>query len=154
MRKFLRYALIILGLILVILQFFQPDKNQEDPNPVEDMVMAAGVPDELAILIKESCYDCHSNHTRYPWYSKISPVSWFLSGHISDGKEALNFSHWTRLDKVDQIGLLADICDEVESGSMPLKSYTIIHRGAKLSEPEANDICVWTEQQGLRLLRD
>ena len=148
---------IILGMLvagLVVAQFFQPDRNLGEIDRGVDLVNSTIVPEEVALLLKSSCYDCHSNHTKYPWYSKISPVSWFLEDHIREGKEALNFSQWASLEKNEKIGKLADICDEIDSGSMPLKSYLLIHGDAKLTLAELESLCVWTEEEGLRLLRE
>ena len=154
MRKIFRIVLAVLIAGIVILQFFQPDRNPGGYDPVKDSVIITGVSEEIATILTTSCYDCHSNHTQYPWYGHVSPVSWFLEDHIRDGKDAFNFNQWGSLDKAKKIGVLTDICDEIESGSMPLKSYLLIHRDAKLSEADRKTLCDWTESEALKLLRE
>lgn len=144
-------ALIIAG--LVIIQFFQPDRNSGEAFSGQDLVVHTGAPEQVAFLLTTSCYDCHSNHTNYPWYSRFSPFSWYLGNHIRKGKEALNFSEWGTLDKPDKIGVLSDICDEIESGKMPLKSYLLLHREAKLYEADVEMLCSWTELEALKILK-
>jgi len=48
-------------------------------------------PDEVMTVLKHACFDCHSNHTTFPWYSSISPVSWFTKHHVEEGREHMNF---------------------------------------------------------------
>jgi hypothetical protein len=154
MKKSIQIALVIVCAGLVIIQFFQPDRNLGEVPTADDLILQTGAPDKIAAILATSCYDCHSNHTNYPWYSRISPVSWFLDDHIRSGKNALNFSHWGRLDKKEKIGVLANICDEIESEDMPLRSYLLIHRNAKLSEKDVDNLCLWTDSEALTLLRE
>ena len=139
---------------LVIIQFFQPEKNMRPVDPAEDLLMVAEVPEHLAELIKNSCYDCHSNQTVYPWYNRISPVSWYLYKHIKKGKEDLNFSDYGLLDKADKIGAFADFCDVLDAGSMPLQSYMLIHKNARLTQEERETLCIWSEEEALKVMRE
>ncbi len=92
MVKRFRFAGLLLIAVLIILQFFQPEKNS-GPSTSDDLIQVLAVPESIANVLRSSCYDCHSNQTNYPWYNRISPVSWYLSKHISMGKEELNFSN-------------------------------------------------------------
>lgn len=145
-----------LGLVLVfvILQFFPPEKNNAPSDPKLDMLSLLDAMEPVSELIRNACYDCHSNQTVYPWYSKISPFSWYLDKHIQKGKQDLNFSVYGQLDKADKIGVLADFCDEVDAGTMPLQSYTLLHKAARLTEEERELLCNWTEEQALKLMRE
>ncbi len=131
-----RFKLAGLGLIvvLILLQFFQPDRNSAPPDPELDMLTLLAPPEHIADNIRKACYDCHSNQTAYPWYSRISPVSWYLNKHILKGKEELNFSDYGQLDKAEKIGALADFFDALDAGTMPLQSYLLIHKEARLSQ--------------------
>lgn len=84
---------IILGLavILIVMQFFQPARNQSDKVPVTHIERLYAVPQNVKAILVQSCYDCHSNNTRYPWYSRIQPGAWYMAEHIKKGKEELNF---------------------------------------------------------------
>ena len=148
----------IIGIILiggfVFIQFFQPERYKGAVDTAHDLQSVVAVPDSLSIILKNSCYDCHSDHTNYPWYSYIAPVSWYLEKHIDAGKVKMNLSSFGELDKRMKIGVLTDICDVIESGAMPLKSYLLIHRNARIKEAEAEAICHWSEFEALRLMRD
>jgi len=155
MRKPVIIAGLILLCVFVILQFFQPDRNPGiQLNEENDLVIITGMPDSLAVIFTNSCYDCHSGRTNYPWYSYISPISWYLSSHIEKGKEQLDFNNFGSLEKSQRIGALADICEEIESDLMPLKSYLLIHRSARIGEDEKEAICIWSEAEALKIMRE
>ena len=151
-----RLKIIGLGVIvgLIVIQLFQPEKNLDGTFQNDDVMVASLIPDSVAILLRNACYDCHSNHTEYLWYSKISPVSWYLDKHIRDGKADLNLSEFGSLEKTEKIGALSDIFDEVEAGNMPLQSYTLIHRKARLTPEEIDAICNWTERESLSIMKE
>jgi hypothetical protein len=153
MNKWWKIGGLIIAGMLIILQFFQPERNTGPGNEQQDMLHVLQVPDTLANLIRVSCYDCHSNDTRYPWYSRVSPVSWYLDNHIRKGKEALNFSEFGGLEKTGKVAVLSEVCEEVESGSMPLKSYRIMHWGSGLGMEEMEALCDWSESAARSLLR-
>ena len=154
MKRGIKWAGLGLAEGLVLIQFFQPEKNMIPVDPAQDLLMVAEVPKHLAELIKNSCYDCHSNQTVYPWYSRISPVSWYLRKHITKGKEDLNASEYGSLDKADKIELLVDLCEVVEAGTMPLISFTLIHKEAKLSQEDIEALCIWSEEEALKVMRE
>ncbi len=154
MRRAVKLAGIGLAAGLVVLQFFKPEKNMEPVDPAEDLLMLTSPPAHVAGLIKTACYDCHSNQTIYPWYSRISSVSWFMQKHIREGKEELNASDYGSMDKADKIGFLVDFCDVVDAGTMPLVSYSLIHMGARLSQEDKEAICNWSEEEALKVMRE
>jgi hypothetical protein len=111
-------------------------------------------PEDITQLVRKACYDCHSNQTDYPWYGRIVPFSWYLNTHISRGKEDLNLSVYGQLGKTEKIGLWADICDVLDAGTMPLKSYILIHKEARLTQEEREMLCQWTEEEAMKLMRE
>ncbi|PZD79389.1 heme-binding domain-containing protein [Mesonia sp. K7] len=121
---------------LVAIQFFPVDYNQSETIPQTDFMLVNNVPVTVEKSLQVSCYDCHSNNTQYPWYNKVQPVAWFLEGHIKKGKEELNFSEWDSLTIRRKTSKLRSIIKQIEGNKMPLDSYTLIHRDAKLSESE------------------
>ena len=140
--------------ILIVLQFFQPDRDHKPVDPELDMLSVASPPDQIADLIRNACYDCHSNQTDYPWYDKVSPVSWYLHQHIKKGRGELNFSEYGSLEQANKIRLLDEFYEVLEDGEMPLRSYTLIHREARLSTEEIDELCSWSEQEALKVMRE
>jgi hypothetical protein len=102
-----------------------------------------GVPDCVNQILKRSCYDCHSDHTRYPWYAAIQPAGWILARHIRRGKAELNFSEFDRYSRRRQISKLKGIAKQIEDKEMPLKSYLLLNKEAKLSVEEKNLLINW-----------
>lgn len=153
MKKSVKFVGLLLIAVLIILQFFQPEKNLSSDSEENDLLLVASVPDSLASVLLNACYDCHSNHTEYPLYSRISPVSWYLDKHIRKGKEDLNLSEYGLLEKADKIGALSDIYDALDGGTMPLQSYMLIHRDARISQEEIDALIDWADQESLSLIR-
>lgn len=154
MKRILKWTSLVLLAGLIVIQFFPPEKNMAALDPTEDFLMIASPSDDLRDLIKNSCYDCHSNQTAYPWYSRVAPVSWYLDKHIQKGKEDLNLSEYGSMDKADKIKVLNDFYEVVEAGTMPLISYSLIHQAARLSEEEKEAIMSWSEQEAMKVMRE
>ena len=150
-RIVLSFLVILFGLI-ILAQFFQPEKNNGERDILTDLFQNASINDTLKTLLTNSCYDCHSNRTIYPLYSKISPISWYLYDHIKVGKESLNFSKWGSYPANEKISQLVDIGEILSDGEMPLKSYLLIHKNAILSKEEIQWIVNWTEEEGMRIM--
>ncbi|MEZ7496993.1 heme-binding domain-containing protein [Leeuwenhoekiella aequorea] len=131
---------------LVLIQFIPVDYNQNDTVPQTDFMLVHKVPEAIQKKIQVSCYDCHSNNTQYPWYNRVQPVAWFLEDHIKEGKAELNFNEWDSLSSRRKASKLRSIIKQIESGEMPLDSYTLIHRDAKFSKEETEEIINWVTQ--------
>jgi len=151
MRK-RRIYLVSVVAALILIQFIRPGKNLGEPDPETDFIRVSQVPDTLASVFLNSCYDCHSNNTFYPWYSNLAPFSWYLNRHIEEGKAHLNFSSWGIMDKAQKITELDQICEEITNETMPLNSYLWIHHSSKLSEHDIQAICEWAESESLKIL--
>ncbi|WP_321288204.1 heme-binding domain-containing protein [uncultured Sunxiuqinia sp.] len=151
MPKILKVILVIIIAALIVIQFIQPEKN-EDGIETNHLLKQEQVPTEISAILTNACLDCHSNQTTYLWYHRVAPVSFFISNHIHEGKGELNLSDWGTMDILDKIGTMEDIAEEVEEGEMPLKSYTLIHPKARLSEQERKTLIDWTESMSERLL--
>lgn len=130
------------GLALFLaLQLIRPAHNMGRPVPGTDLAERYAVSPRVAGILKTSCYDCHSSHTHYPWYADIQPVGWLLANHIREGKAELNFSEFGTYSERRQLSKLKAIKNSVAKGSMPLRSYTLLHREAVLS-PESKALLV------------
>lgn len=151
MKKFFRITFIVLLAVLVVIQFFRPEKNQGEITGMH-LFEQDQVPDDIKILLKNACLDCHSNQTTYLWYHHISPVSWLINNHITEGKSELNLSEWGNMEPLDQIGALEKMSREIKSGEMPLKSYVLIHSKAKLSDEQKEQFYSWAENLSEELL--
>lgn len=124
-----------LALIAFIgIQFFPTDHNKSYTTPKTDFMLINNVPAEIKNQLSVSCYDCHSNNTAYPWYNRIQPAAWYLEHHVNEGKAELNFNEWETLSRRRKSSKLRSIIKQIESGEMPMDSYTLIHRDAILSE--------------------
>lgn len=132
----MKKILIILLVAFIFIQFFQIDKTNPASNEGMDFLKIKNTPEPIATLIRNSCYDCHSNETKYPFYSNIQPAAWLMKSHIGEGRIALNFSTFSTYDSKQQIKKLGEAAEYVKKNKMPLESYLIGHPDAKLTEQE------------------
>lgn len=135
MRKYFVFAIPALFLGM---QLYRPERT----NPPVQARLAA--PPEVQALLDGACADCHSNRTVWPWYSHVAPVSWFVAGHVREGREHLNVDAWPGRGKPAR--LLEEMCEEVEKGAMPLAAYLRLHPEARLSDADKRLLCGWTEK--------
>ncbi|MGB5436599.1 MAG: heme-binding domain-containing protein [Maribacter sp.] len=144
----LKKILIGLGIVLIIIQFIHPEKNESN-DLMYDISTKYEVPGDVNHLLQVSCNDCHSNKTEYPWYANVQPVAWWLNDHVVDGKKHLNFSEFTKLPLFVQNHKLEETVEMVEEMEMPLPSYTYfgLHAEAKLTEAQRKMIVDWAKDQ-------
>jgi hypothetical protein len=126
----------LLGLLVAIQ--FVPVRRTNPP-----VVMEPVAPEDVITVLKRSCYDCHSNETRWPWYAWVAPVSWQVVRDVRLARGDLNFSEWPALDVEGEREALKDIYEEVEEGEMPLWSYKLIHPDARLSDRDRRILLEW-----------
>jgi hypothetical protein len=148
----IKKILLVLLLALVIIQFIHPKRNKSagaQPNYIGNTFH---IPDDVKSILAKACNDCHSNNTRYPWYSKLQPVDWWMANHIREAKEKLNFDEYTNARLRSQYHRMEEVAEQVKEKGMPLKSYLWIHKDAKLTEEERSKLISWTEsvQDSLR----
>ncbi|MFL5787116.1 MAG: heme-binding domain-containing protein, partial [Flavisolibacter sp.] len=135
--------IIIILIILIVIQFIQPPHNNGSAEAATDITHEVQIPDSVMKILKVSCYDCHSNHTVYPWYSKITPVNWWLNSHVNDGKRSLNFTTFTTYTFKKKAHRMNDVAETIEKHEMPLNSYLWIHKDAMLSKQEEKTLIDW-----------
>jgi hypothetical protein len=141
---FKKIGLVLLAL-LFLLQFVQPARNEGQSSGPNDVTQAMNVPVSVQQTLEKSCYDCHSNHTEYPWYSNIQPLGFWLKDHVDEGKEELNFSEFNSYTPKRKAKKMKEIVKEIEEGEMPLSSYTLIHGDAKLTEAQKAELIAWAK---------
>jgi hypothetical protein len=118
--------------------------EQSNPPVTADLQAPPRVKD----VLRRACYDCHSNETRWPWYSRVAPVSWLLHRDVTEGRNALNFSEWGTLSPSEQVETKHDIVDSVRAGEMPLWYYLPLHPAARLSADDEGVIEAWVGRPG------
>ena len=138
--------LLAIGLVVIGIQFIQPARNKNEGVPETDITKVVSVPHDVGSLMKNACYDCHSNNTAYPWYTNVQPIGWLMSNHITKGKEALNFSEFGLYSSRRQLSKLNGISNSIKDNIMPLSSYKWMHDNARLTESEKLLLIKWVEQ--------
>ena len=136
-------VLLILLAVFALMQFFQPNRNSGETALASDITKVYTVPDNVQAILKKACYDCHSNSTRYPWYTYVQPFGWMMNSHINEGKAELNFNEFASYSARRKRSKIKAIAGSIKDGSMPLASYTLIHRNAKLNNTEKDLILNW-----------
>lgn len=129
--------------IIVIMQFFRIDTVNPEVVIANDFISITKPDAKTKKLLKETCYDCHSNETRYPWYANVAPFSWWIKDHIDDAKRHLNFSEWANYSEDEQLHKLHESYEEVEHGRMPLEDYIKMHDVADLSDEDREHLEGW-----------
>jgi hypothetical protein len=128
----------------MLFQFVQPAHNASDNILPTDFSRVLQVPVNVQQILIRACYDCHSNNTKYPWYSSIQPVAWMMSNHIREGKKMLNFSEFGGYSSRRQISKLKAIASQVKDGYMPIGVYKMMHSDARLNDDEKKMLEDWT----------
>ena len=146
MIKILKIIAITALVALIGIQFIPTNRNQSEVVPITDFIYTYNPPKEVAGILRTSCYDCHSNNTAYPWYNKIQPAAMYLEDHIEHGKEELNFHEFGDYSDRRKKSKLKSIIRQVEQNEMPLESYTLIHRDAKISDFEKKLMLTWVDK--------
>ena len=139
MGRVLKWSGVILAVVFVIIQFIPVDRSNP---PVEAEVPASP---EVRQVLRRACYDCHSNETVWPWYSRVAPVSWLVARDVHEGREHLNFSTWNRISTQDQVEALHESWEEVAEGEMPLWLYLPPHPEARLTDRDRASLRSWAE---------
>jgi hypothetical protein len=136
-------ALAIVGLQLLP----SPPRVNPPVNPSHTLEANTTVPHHVSYLLRQACMDCHSNETRWPWYSHVAPFSWGVAKDVAKARKTVNFSEWSTQSgrqPAAAVGTLAAICTSVKGGRMPLPKYKLLHSEARLSSAEREAICAWT----------
>jgi len=145
MNKKTKIIVYVLLALIVAIQFVPVKLPENKPGSDNDLMVAETIPEDIAIILSNACYDCHSTQVRYPWYSHIAPVKWLVVRDINLGVADLNFSEWDAMTKRQKLKSLDQIADDVKSGTMPYPIFKIMHPEARLTDDQVNDIVTWTD---------
>jgi hypothetical protein len=152
MRGALRWLGRLLVLVVIAIQFVRPARTSPPTDASRALHAHAAVPARAAAVLDRACRDCHSNETRWPWYSHVAPVSWFVIDHVNHGRSHFNYSDWARYERDDARRLLKNACDFARRQTMPLPSYTLINRSARLTDEDIVTLCDWAERSARDLV--
>jgi hypothetical protein len=144
--KLAKRMLLVSGILFIALQFIRPVHNKSSQVLTTDISKVATIPDTVLKMLKNTCYDCHSNNTDYPWYSNIQPMGWLMAYHIKKAKNQLNFSDFGSYSQRRQLSKLDGIANSIKDNIMPLKSYKIMHKPAQLGTNEKILLINWAQQ--------
>ena len=149
-----RLALVgLAGLVVAIVvraQFRPPDAR---PDPALGLSAQAAVPGPVMSTLRRACFDCHSNETHWPWYSRLPVASWLIERDVNTGRGQLNFSRWAEYNKFARVDLLDKVCERVTAGEMPLRPYLMLHSEARLTPADVAALCDWSQSEATRLVQ-
>jgi hypothetical protein len=145
MGKILKVGGIGLAVLLMVIQFFRPERSNPAVDPADDIAAQMSVPPEVRSILERSCYDCHSTKTRWPWYTNVAPVSWLVVHDVDEGRGHLNFSEWGSYKQGKRVSRLEMMISEVDKGEMPPNDYLLMHGEAVLTETDRDILCAWAE---------
>jgi len=146
MRKIVRWGAGALLVLLACAQSVRPARTNPPIDPARTLVALRPMPPDVARTFDAACRDCHSNDTRWPWYSHVAPISWFVIDHVNHGRSHFNVSDWAGYEPAEAARLLKKSCELVEDRSMPLGSYLLVHRSARVSPPARDALCAWARE--------
>mgnify|MGYP000356725218 CR=1 FL=1 len=148
--RIIKKGLWFLLIIFAIAQLFGPEKNEGDLVSIDAFLSETNPPENIKLILKESCYDCHSDVTEYPWYNTITPVNYWLASHVKNGKKHFNMSNWIGNSVKKKDHKFEELIEMVEAKEMPLNSYTWTHTEAKLTNAQIKSVIDWAKQVRLK----
>ena len=138
-----RKVLVGLLLLAALIQTIQPTRNRSDTLGDNDISKTYAISEEVHAILRNKCYDCHSNNTSYPWYTYVQPVGWWMAAHIHEGKEHLDFSEFKTYPPKKAKHKLEELSDAVNEGWMPLGTYLWMHHDAEITPADRDAINAW-----------
>jgi hypothetical protein len=154
MKKTLKLLALVIIAFIILIQLYRPERYTTEEITSNHITKVINVPENVQTILKRSCFNCHSNQTKWPWYSGVAPVSWFVISDVSRGRKKMNFSEWGTYSKTKQSIKLDNICEEITEGEMPLKQYLYIHKEAVLSKEDKDMLCRWAKEESKKLEDD
>ncbi len=145
MKQVFKYIGGSLIVLLIVMQLFRGDKPVVVKDNPQDIHQVMAIDTKVSQILKEACYDCHSNETIYPWYANVAPVSWLVNHDVEEGREELNFSTWADYPVKRQNHKLEEVIELVEEGEMPMSIYKVTHPEARLSEEDIKLLVDWAK---------
>ena len=154
LKKTLRVFIVVFGVILLLIQFIQPDRSNPEFDSSKTLQAELQPPAQIASLFERGCKDCHSNETRWPFYSYIAPVSWLVAYDVSEGRKHFNMSEWGKYKTNRKFQKLSGIYQEVIDREMPLPKYIPLHPEANFTDAERDTLAAWAQSEAKKLMGD
>ena len=145
MRTLVKYVGLAVVVVGVGIQFVRPARTNPPSDPGATLHARVQVPGDVAAILDRACRDCHSNETKWPWYSQVAPVSWFVIDHVNHGRSHFNYSQWAKYTSEEAATLFKGTCELTSKGAMPMASYLWMHRDASLSPADVDTLCRWSQ---------
>jgi len=149
MKKKLKWPAVLLLAIFLLLQLTNPPRT--NPPVKSDLIANTSPPAPVAAVLVAACYDCHSHQTKWPWYSRIAPMSWLIAHDVNEGRENLNLSEWPADDTKRAVRRLEDMSEAISYNEMPPKKYTAIHTDARLTDSQRTALTDWLDAAAEKL---
>ncbi len=141
-----RKVAVALVVIFIAIQIFQPQRTNPPAIPSRSLSAHVALPADVHSSLMRACGDCHSNQTRWPWYSRVAPYSWVITDDVNQGRRRVNFEDWEAQESPKQANdHLVQICKEIRQKGMPPFSYRLLHPESKLKPEEIASICAWSQ---------
>jgi hypothetical protein len=136
-------------MVLAAIQFLPtPPRTNPHVDKRETIEANLDIPAPVAAMLQRSCMNCHSNETRWPWYTRMAPASWMTTKDVDAARKAMNLSRWSsqsgrRPDLA--IGSLTAACADLQTGRMPMRNYVLLHPEARVTKLEVDQFCAWSK---------
>lgn len=141
MQRILIGVVCLAVLTLVGMQFVPLEFARDNP-PATATIDA---PQEVYRILRRSCFDCHSNETRWPWYARVAPASWLVTADVAEARVRMNFSDWETLGAGAKRRRARRIVERAERGEMPMWQYVLLHPGVRLGDGEIETLRAWRD---------
>jgi hypothetical protein len=151
MIKKLKWIFGALVVVFALLQLANPARTNPPVPPGHDVSATNAPPPQIAALLHAACYDCHSYETRWPWYSRVAPMSWLIASDVKGGREHVNFSDWPYDHPDWVVRRWENISEELSYKEMPPAKYTLLHPEARLTEDQRKELIQWADAEAERL---
>lgn len=145
MKKVIARTAIGVAILFLVIQFHRPERTNPPVDEAETLFAMLPVPEEVQSILRRSCFDCHSNETRWPWYSHVAPALWLVARDVETGRSRMNLSEFGKYKPLRALSKLDLLCEEIHDRRMPLPIYLTLHPGARLSEGEIDLVCDWVD---------
>jgi hypothetical protein len=143
--------LVVCVVAVIVIQFLGPARTNPPVVASHTIGSRVQIPPRIADIMDRACMDCHSHETRWPWYSRVAPVRWWLVQNVNDGRNTLDLSEWTQYRPTYAGATLGSMALATKSGLMPPAAYRALHPSVRLSAEEIKEFSDWAEAERLRI---
>jgi hypothetical protein len=129
--------------VFITIQFIPSGKKNPPIDQSKEFVNILNPPEHIRQILENSCYDCHSHETEYPWYSYVAPASWIIKEHVNNGRRHLNFSVWSDYKESKKDVKLEECIEMIRTGEMPMQGYVLFHQNAEIDPSQKEELIEW-----------